>query len=84
TGIVVCWGFNGGGRLGDGTTATRVVPTPVAGLTSPVSAIAAGTRHMCALSSTGAVVCWGDNSMGQLGDGTTVNRLLPTPVVGYP
>ena len=84
TGAVVCWGDNDTGRLGDGTQGNRRVPTRVAGLTSGVSAIAAGISHTCALKSTGAVVCWGNNDDGQLGDGTTETRLVPTPVVGYP
>jgi len=82
TGAVMCWGNNSQGRLGDGTTAARLVPTPVARLSSGVSAIAAGDSHTCALKATGAVVCWGNNHYGALGDRTTVDRLAPTPVAG--
>ena len=84
TGGAVCWGSNGNGQLGDGTTVGRYVARPVARLTSGVSAIGAGGDHTCALMSTGAVVCFGGNVFGQLGDGTTVTRLVPTPVVEYP
>jgi len=84
TGSVVCWGRNLFGELGDGSTVLRRVPAPVAGLGSGVSAITAGLLHTCALKSTGGVVCWGYNKDGQLGDGTTTDRLVPTPVVGYP
>ena len=41
-----------------------------------------GFRHTCVVITDGGVQCWGDNSGGQLGDGTDVSRLTPTPVVG--
>jgi alpha-tubulin suppressor-like RCC1 family protein len=83
TGGVQCWGYSGGGKLGDGTTTDWLVPTSVVGLPSGVAAIAAGDDHTCALlASTGGVQCWGLNGNGQLGDGTTTNRLVPTSVVG--
>ncbi|MBY6242726.1 chromosome condensation regulator RCC1 [Methylosinus sp. Sm6] len=44
--------------------------------------LAAGERHICALTSTGGVSCWGSNSDGQLGDGTSVGRLAPVAVSG--
>jgi alpha-tubulin suppressor-like RCC1 family protein len=81
-GAVRCWGSNGSGQLGDGTTTTRLSPVAVLGLTDPVVAIAAGEAHTCALVASGTVRCWGDNSVGQLGDGTTTNRLTPVTVSG--
>jgi len=82
TGAVLCWGQNTYGQIGDGTYASRFAPTPVLNLASGVSAIAGGGNHMCALLSTGAVLCWGYNGNGQLGDGTFSNRLVPTAVSG--
>ena len=82
TGAVECWGYNFEGRLGDGSTTDRHTPTPVTGLSSDVTAITAGTRHTCALLGTGAVTCWGDNNVGQLGNGTTTDQLTPTAVTG--
>ena len=82
-GAARCWGFNTYGQLGDGTTTTRLVPTPVIGLGSDVTAIAVGSNHTCALTTGGAVRCWGYNSYGQLGDGTTTNRSTPTQVAGW-
>jgi alpha-tubulin suppressor-like RCC1 family protein len=81
-GSVMCWGLNSDGQLGDGTVTTRLTPTAVSALGSGVTAIATGDYHTCALTTGGGVVCWGDNSYGQLGDETTTDRWTPTPVTG--
>ncbi len=81
-GAVVCWGANFYGALGDGTTTPRVSPVAVIGLASGVAAIAAGADHTCALTATGAVLCWGRNADGQLGNGTTTNQTTPAVVTG--
>ena len=81
-GAVRCWGYNGVGQLGDGTTTPRLTPVQVSGLAGGVRAISAGANHTCALTAGGAVMCWGNNYPGLLGDGTTTNRLTPVQVLG--
>ena len=81
-GAVKCWGDNWGGRLGDGTTTDRLTPVNVSGLNSGVEAIAASAGHTCAVTGAGGVKCWGNNSFGELGDGTTTDRLTPAAVSG--
>jgi len=81
-GAVKCWGDNYYGQLGDGSTTTRLTPVDVAGLSGGISLTSAGNLHTCALTVAGGVACWGDNFFGQLGDGSTTNRLTPVGVVG--
>jgi alpha-tubulin suppressor-like RCC1 family protein len=85
-GQVRCWGYNGEGELGDGTTiAVRLTSVLVSGLNN-VSQIALGTYHSCAVIGSGPeagqVRCWGANYYGELGDGTTTNSLTSVLVSG--
>lgn len=83
-GSVWAWGGGASGELGDGTTPTsRVTPEQVLGLTG-VIALAGGRNHALALRSDGTVWSWGNNSSGQLGDGTRTHRSLPVKVGGLP
>jgi alpha-tubulin suppressor-like RCC1 family protein len=85
-----CWGFNDQGQLGDGTTTTIFPDTGAAApaWVRPVSgglafdSITAGYKHTCALTAAGAAYCWGDNTYGQLGDGSTSRSLVPVAVAG--
>mgnify|MGYP001004224740 CR=1 FL=1 len=82
-GSVSCWGSNAFGQLGDGTTTYRTTPVYVmetAGFNYNASKVTAGARHACGVSVMGAVSCWGDNTFGQLGDGTTVKKHNPVVV----
>lgn len=81
SGPVVCWGSNAYGQLGDGRAPMRS-PFPVdpIGL-SDASDISAGGGHSCAVVSGGRLACWGSNDSAQLGDGTTINRSAPVPVL---
>jgi alpha-tubulin suppressor-like RCC1 family protein len=81
SGEVRCWGDNYRGQLGDGTTTDSTTPVAVSGLPSGVTAIAAGSSHTCARTSSGGVWCWGYNSDGQLGDGRPLYRTTPVDVV---
>jgi alpha-tubulin suppressor-like RCC1 family protein len=78
---VVCWGYNGNGQLGDGTTDDRFTPVGVSGITNATS-ISLGGSHSCALLTDATVVCWGYNGNGQLGDGTTDDIWTPVKVDG--
>ena len=93
-GTVKCWGYNGDGELGDGTTSgircpetnspasvCRLTPVVVQGLSGALE-IAARGWHSCALIGDGTVQCWGLNSSGELGDGTTTNNSTPVVVQG--
>ena len=80
-GTVWASGWNGSGRLGDGTLVQKNSPVQVVSLTN-VIAIAAGQNHSMALKSDGTVWTWGDNGWGALGDGTTTNRTSPVQVAG--
>jgi|GEM_PF-2417527 len=87
-GTVWGWGYNGYGQLGDGSEVTpdeysttgskSTTPVQASGLTG-VTAIAAGGDHTAVLKSDGTVWSWGENSQGQLGNGTTTTYSL-TPV----
>lgn len=79
-GGIVCWGANGSGQLGDGTTAQSSTPRAVVGVAG-ASALSAGERHTCAVG-TGGLACWGANGSGQLGDGSTAQSSLPRAVSG--
>ena len=75
-GRAYCWGGNGDGELGDGSTADSGVPVAVdtsgvlAGNT--LTQISSGWGFACAVDTLGAAYCWGDNDYGVLGDGSTV------------
>jgi hypothetical protein len=76
-----CWGNNGNGQIGDGTTNRRFTPRAVAGGLS-FDRVSASFYHTCGETSSDQAYCWGYNGYGQLGDGTTSQRLTPTRVQG--
>jgi alpha-tubulin suppressor-like RCC1 family protein len=81
-GKAYCWGSNGLGELGDGTTTGRISPVPVAG-GRRFERIRAGDSFTCGLTPAGKAYCWGENRNGALGDGTTASwRTTPVAVVG--
>ncbi|MFK7955343.1 MAG: hypothetical protein AB8B96_04550 [Lysobacterales bacterium] len=80
-GGVQCWGSNAHGQLGTGDNQTRFTPAQVSGLSSGVVSVSGGERHTCAVISNGNVQCWGDNLLGQLGNGETSSSNIPVPVL---
>lgn len=82
-GALKCIGYNDSGQVGSGTASRSLaVLTTPPGMSTGVLSVAAGTQHTCALLTDRTVKCWGRNASGQLGDGTTTNRLAPTNVTG--
>jgi alpha-tubulin suppressor-like RCC1 family protein len=81
TGRVYTWGRNNTGQLGDNTVTQRNIPTEITSrITGTVTQIAADSLHSIALTSTGRVYTWGNNSNGQLGDDTTIQKRIPTEI----
>lgn len=76
-GNVWSWGGNFWGQLGDGTIQNRSRPVRVSGISEAVSDVSAGSDFNVVLAASGKVWSWGSNSKGQLGDGTTAQRLSP-------
>jgi alpha-tubulin suppressor-like RCC1 family protein len=92
-GGVLAWGLNQYGQLGNGTSGTGVVETPVAVanigggrtgcitvLTRCATAVSAGASHSLALMDDGTIRAWGYNGQGTLGNGTTSTSATSTPV----
>lgn len=77
-----CWGRGSSGAIGDGTNMERLTPVEVSNISSAVLYHGTGYDSNCATAGAEKkLYCWGYNSSGQLGDGTTINRSVPTPVL---
>jgi alpha-tubulin suppressor-like RCC1 family protein len=73
-----CWGYNYYGQLGNGgSTSDSDVPVSVS-LSQPATSVSAGEFYNCAVVSGGAVYCWGDNGLGQIGNGKGGKNLVST------
>lgn len=97
-GVAYCWGDNTYGQLGNGTTISSVIPVSVSGglyfatqVFGPMPnlgfTLSAGGRHTCGISAymgSVAVSCWGNNSSGQLGNGTMASSPVPVSQPGIP
>jgi alpha-tubulin suppressor-like RCC1 family protein len=77
---VHCWGYNGEGQLGDGTTTDSDIPVAVTGITSAINVTNGDGASPCAVLASGTIDCWGSNELGDLGDGTTTDSDVPVPV----
>ena len=78
-----CWGEGAGGALGNGTeTPTQLTPVPVSGGLQFLQ-VEAGEFHTCGVTYPDRrAYCWGENQLGELGDGTSTRRLVPVLVAG--
>ncbi len=76
-----CWGYNGAGQLGDGTTVDKDEPTAVNLGSNTAKVVSVGKNHTCAVLDDDSLSCWGDNGFGQLGDGSTTDRSSPIAVM---
>jgi len=84
-GRLFMWGANYDGQLGDGTTIDKFIPTEITSsfiLTSAdkIIQVSLGNSHSSALSTNGQIFTWGKNFYGQLGDGTTTEKFVPTKI----
>lgn len=81
--LLSCWGSNVNGVLGDGTTNDQLSPISINVFSGPISSFSNlgdgnnGGGHSCAMKSDDTINCWGLNWAGQLGNGTTSDRLTP-------
>lgn len=85
SGGLKCWGDNFSGQLGNpDASSSSHVPVDVVGLPSRVVSVSTGFEHTCAVTDTGALLCWGRNEHGQIGNGdlSPFDVLVPTPVQG--
>lgn len=81
-GAVKCWGDNWRGRLGDGALVNHYTPVDVYSLSHNVVKLSTWHKHTCVLMNTGGMKCWGYNLHGELGNGTTIDSLIPIDVYG--
>lgn len=80
-GHAFCWGQNGSGELGTGSTASSPFPVAVAG-DLMFTSITVGGSFACGLASDAKAYCWGWNNSGRLGKGDTTVSTVPVPVLG--
>lgn len=82
-GSIFCWGADAAGQLATNSTVVKTVPTLIDSSVLNVNdalSLSAGGNMTCALRAGGALACWGENTYGQVGDGTTTNRSVPRAI----
>jgi alpha-tubulin suppressor-like RCC1 family protein len=86
-----CWGYNSNGEVGDGTMESpRLAPVDVKTIAGDVATaftqvqtVSIGWSHSCAIVTGGAVLCWGRNNLGKLGNGSTDDSAYAKLVSGF-
>jgi alpha-tubulin suppressor-like RCC1 family protein len=81
SGVVQCWGYNGTGQLGNGSTANSTSAVSVSGIGN-ATLVSTGLFNTCVVLNSGAAQCWGANDAGQLGNGSTTSSSSPVNVSG--
>ena len=86
SGAIVCWGSAGEGQLGKGSVPSDAsIPTPVAVVGAPPAiGVWTGGNRSCSLAEDGRAFCWGQNAVGQLGNGSTTSSYAAVPVSDIP
>jgi alpha-tubulin suppressor-like RCC1 family protein len=87
-GNIFTWGYNYYGQLGDGTSTNRTTPTEITnqfGLVAgeTITSVSLGGSHSAAITSKGRIFTWGNNEFGQLGDGTSTSKNIPTEITSF-
>ncbi|MDP1833337.1 MAG: hypothetical protein Q8L11_00185 [Candidatus Moranbacteria bacterium] len=85
-GSVYCWGDNVYGQIGDNSRVNKWFPVQVHGVSNNgflagITQISSGLFHACTIKNDDTTHCWGSNSNGQLGDGSSVSREVPVPTI---
>ena len=84
SGAAACWGWNRAGVLGvESSDHPRLTPSPVSGGHLWAS-MTMGLSAICGQTTSGVSYCWGENASGVVGDGTLIDRIVPTTVTGGP
>ena len=84
TGKLYSWGYNGKGQVGNGNTTNQYNPILINTgdiANKLIVYIACGQFYTMALDNTGKLYAWGDNGVGQLGDGTITQRNTPILII---
>jgi len=85
SGVAYCWGANDEGQLGVGDLLNEplsIDPLAVAG-NLKFSMVSGGFSHTCGVTTDGLIYCWGENNVGQLGDGSTDSRNKPSAIAWW-